>query len=454
MGYIKIIAGTIILVFLSPVMLMGDGAVYTTTAYPSSVLIPNQEAFITFNGKKETITLKITFEGKGKDFAWIVPVPGYTEVESADSNLFRFLESISPPEVITTDNIFLPVILTIYLVLALLAIIFQKQLQRFGISNVIMIIIFIIFIIAIILPNIIHLTGHGARKSFIKFTPGVKVYKTKRIGLYEVNVLSAPDTVALIEWFNKNGYHLPDEAKSLFEEYVKEKWYFIASRLASDNDTNRLKTEMPPLKFTFNTEKIIYPMKLTSLSRNSSSVLIYVLSTYFVKSNRFRVEKRKFLIWELPILEKKYKVNIPAAETLCFTKLFASLSPQDMKEDIILTPTQKIKEYSQIVYTAKAKQWAFILIIFTLLLIFAITVLRCALLTKIVLTIFAIVIILLTRPLAFFTPPHYTYREIRTFMTPSIKANMHTVQVVVENFAEQSNGYYPANISTQLSKRC
>jgi len=61
--------------------------------------------------------------------------------------------------------------------------------------------------------------------------PGVELLERKRVGIYDVSILSATDPSALIQWLNENGYKFPEEAESIVDFYIAKEWYFVAMRI-------------------------------------------------------------------------------------------------------------------------------------------------------------------------------------------------------------------------------
>lgn len=110
--------------------------------------------------------------------------------------------------------------------------------------------------------------GAGARRG------AVDVIGRATIGGYDVSRLRARDPEALDAWLDRNGYTLPAGAEPILADYVAEDWRYVAVRLARGAAEGRLK----PLSIAFDTDKPVYPMRLTQLGTSPVDVTLYVLA--------------------------------------------------------------------------------------------------------------------------------------------------------------------------------
>jgi hypothetical protein len=181
-----------------------------------------QRAFIYFTGSSETLVISVNFRGNAKDFSWVIPTPAKPEIDQADLDLFKDLEQM-------TNG--------------------GTQSKRLSAG----------------------LSGSGAPPS-----SSVQVIEQKKVGIYDTAVLKATDEQALANWLTTNGYTFPTDKNSELKSYVDNGWYFAIAKIQPDF-TDQAKTDMAamngtltPLKLTFPTDKIIYPMKLTGIALRST----------------------------------------------------------------------------------------------------------------------------------------------------------------------------------------
>ena len=193
---------------------------------------------------------------------------------------------------------------------------------------------------------------------------GVTVIEEKEIDIYDVTVLYATDSQALVDWLNENGYPVNEDRIEIFDKYIDENeeygWnytgcYFMVNKVdlknkyaeeieiveeAYDGDESaslmRKATYVhgkkkysqetrdkawelyhvlfdlergvaTPLKFEFTTYKPYYPLVITSMSEGYTSIDVYVISNKGIKdvTGPLRVDKAKRLNSEIKDKIKK-----------------------------------------------------------------------------------------------------------------------------------------------------
>ncbi len=102
---------------------------------------------------------------------------------------------------------------------------------------------------------------------------GVDVIGRETIGGYDVSRLGAGDPEALSQWLDRNGYTLPAGAEPILSDYIDEGWSFVAIRLAPQAE-GRLK----PLRVGFDTDEVVYPMRLAQLGTEPVNLTLYTLA--------------------------------------------------------------------------------------------------------------------------------------------------------------------------------
>lgn len=100
------------------------------------------------------------------------------------------------------------------------------------------------------------------------------IHAQERIGSYEVAVLGG-EADAVRTWLAENGYALDGELSALIDPYSEEGWTFTAIRYAADAV---LSGDVEPLRFDFETEELIYPMRFSQAAETEQSVHLYVLA--------------------------------------------------------------------------------------------------------------------------------------------------------------------------------
>lgn len=212
----KIILVMSLIILLTPIMVNADGVIFPPPDY--WMYETDQKAVIFHEKNVETLVLSITFRGNAEDFSWVVPTPSRPEVEKSTDEIFTALQNLTRSEII-------------YRPMPLL----------------------------------------GGTMERVPADKGVTVVETKKVEYYDIAVLEADDPEALVKWLKENKYQFPEEAKYLLDDYINNKWYFTAIKIDTKILTEGVETQLReghavPLKFTFTSSKIVYPLKISSVA--------------------------------------------------------------------------------------------------------------------------------------------------------------------------------------------
>ncbi|HEX5692641.1 MAG TPA: DUF2330 domain-containing protein, partial [Roseiflexaceae bacterium] len=104
---------------------------------------------------------------------------------------------------------------------------------------------------------------------------GVNVLGQEIVGGYSVARLAADDPNELQAWLDEHGYAAPPGAAPILRAYTDAGWKFVAVKLAPDRPAEGA---LEPLRITFDSPEIVYPMRLGALSDQPVDVLLYVLA--------------------------------------------------------------------------------------------------------------------------------------------------------------------------------
>ncbi|MBN3037751.1 MAG: DUF2330 domain-containing protein [Candidatus Diapherotrites archaeon] len=201
---------------------------------------PTQKAVLLYDGVRETLIIEPTYQGRVDEFAWIVPLPAYPEFSVASHELFWELSELTnPPETFVID---------------------------FGLG----------------------LEGISAKGPPV----GIEFHERTQVGIYDVVVMSAWDPEALITWLQWNDFRVSDDARSVIQEYIDKEWYFIVSRInATEVSAYELGSgTVQPLQMEFDSPEPVYPLRISSINKGSSEVLLYVLADRHVTAEGFDEE--------------------------------------------------------------------------------------------------------------------------------------------------------------------
>jgi len=104
-----------------------------------------------------------------------------------------------------------------------------------------------------------------------------EVLDVVQLGPIEATTLAASDTVGLETWLADNAYALSPEVTALLGGYVDRGWYFVALKLTGDAP---LDGGLDPLRFTFETDELVYPLELSRAATSPQTVRLYVFADH------------------------------------------------------------------------------------------------------------------------------------------------------------------------------
>ncbi len=197
-----------------------------------------------------TAYIQISFTGKAKDFAWVVPVQSKPVISVGSQAVFTQLQGRTTP-VFNVD---------------------------WGTS-----------IAGQCQGRSVDLAGAAAPTAGAKDATGVQVVDEREVGPYKTVTLESKDADELIKWLNDNGYEQPASSTPLIKHYVDKNMLFVALRLKQ----NATVGEIQPLVLDMDSDpEACVPLILTQVAATPDMpVRVYVLSDYRAfPRNWFHVE--------------------------------------------------------------------------------------------------------------------------------------------------------------------
>lgn len=208
---------------------------------------PGQKAFISWNPatKTEAFTVQPKFEGNAIDFGMVIPTPSRPKLDEMARDFFKDL---------AIYTILMPLPQPIY---------GPGEYQSvprgvcFG-----------------MVPPSASMDFRQKRKS------AVTVLESGVVGSLDYKIIVADDAKGLFDWLKQNKYSYGGDESTL-NFYIKKKWYFTVMKI----DSKQMKKgaggsylgEVTPTRFTFSTDKCVYPLKITQISvKDKTDALFYV----------------------------------------------------------------------------------------------------------------------------------------------------------------------------------
>ncbi|MFB7105035.1 DUF2330 domain-containing protein [Streptomyces hydrogenans] len=222
---------------VAPAWACGCGAMITRPS--ERIGVDREESAVHWDGRNETVVMRFRVHGDARQAAWVMPVPHRADVTLGDPELFDAIEELAAPE--RRDRSY-----------------FWPREDDWPFD-----------------------TGYGDGAA-AGAAPGgaVGVVGRERLGPFDVARLTATDPEALGTWLRTNGFELPDRLTPELRPYVERKWEYIAIRLAPEKRDERLHGELTPLRVTFASPELVYPMRLSRLAATPQTLGLSILAAH------------------------------------------------------------------------------------------------------------------------------------------------------------------------------
>jgi hypothetical protein len=194
----------------------------------AEVRVDHEVAIVRWNGLREEIVMRLAMTGDTGDTGLVVPTPTPATVDLGDSAVFEALQRELEPVVITEWDWW----------------------GSFGFGEG---------------------SAGGAPDG------GTVVLDQVQLGPIQATTLASDDLAGLNAWLDENGYVLPEAVAAQLGPYVEDGWAFVALKLTADVPFDG---ELDPIRFTFDSEQLVYPMRMSAAATTPQSVRLYLPSDH------------------------------------------------------------------------------------------------------------------------------------------------------------------------------
>ena len=225
----------------------GPAAAFCGTYVGSpGVELTNQtsQVIIARQGSKTTLTLANDYQGEATDFAMLIPVPVVLEeddIRTVGPELFQRFNDYSAPRIVTYECS------DFY---------YDDDMLNSGGGE----------------------DGGGWEEEGSSEPPPVVVEGEYAIGIYDVVILSATESGALIDWLTDNGYGANPQAEEMLTEYIEDGQLFFAAKV-NLAEVSAEGTTLEPIQFNYESDAFGLPVRLGTLnSPGQQDVVMFILT--------------------------------------------------------------------------------------------------------------------------------------------------------------------------------
>ena len=278
--------------------------------------VVDERALIAWDGSTEDILMSFGVSGGSERAAWVMPVPSAARVTLGDNAVFDDLAALTAPRIEYRDSWW---------------------------------------------PTFSWLThgtagapeGAGGRPP-----GGVSVLATQRIGPFEVTRLAGDSSAALAAWLGDHGFPQPATLDDNLAPYVEQGWEIVAIQLAADG-TGPLTGTLQPLRLSFASDTVVYPMRLSRAATVPQSVELSVLAEHRMDPSAVPVAGTE------PTLRYAGRLDAQTAPTALAPYLTAGTfltswtdvigRPARIDHDYVFTRADRDTTYQQVIYRTRER---------------------------------------------------------------------------------------------------
>jgi hypothetical protein len=191
--------------------------------------VADEVALVTMDGHDETVIMRLNLQSTADNAALIVPTPTPAEVSLASPELFDELDDLSAPRIET------------------------RRQWSFG------------------MPAAAN-EGIAARAP-----QGPTVVDQVQLGPLEATTLAGGELAGVQQWLAARGYTMRPEVVAQLDPYLKQGWAFVAMRLTGPTPLNG---RLAPVKLTFGSDRMVYPMRMSAAAHGVQRVVVYALGAH------------------------------------------------------------------------------------------------------------------------------------------------------------------------------
>lgn len=200
---------------------------------------PAQKAFISWDPKQhfEDVTVQPMFQGSAEDFGMLIPTPSRPKIDEMPRDFFKAMSVFTILEPIDGNRFTDP------------------HGDKPGVYS-------------------LHAAGSGGHQS------AVRVVESGVVGALDYKIIEADKSGDLFQWLSENHYKVPGDRQSL-DYYIRRKWVFTVMKIdpaqMKKSSDGSYTGEVTPTRFSFQSENLVYPLKITQPSvKDNSDAVFYV----------------------------------------------------------------------------------------------------------------------------------------------------------------------------------
>jgi len=241
--------------------------------------IPYQAGIVRYKDGEETLVIQSYLEAEeGENFGWIIPLPEKpTVIEEFPPGMFKTLFFCFDPYVEYMQDRVIGLFIFVIFFLFPSIVILRTSLKLKTCIRIIEILA--LFSVIMNFPSFSLKCYNGAKSevAFPEFLTRVVDLQTGVDKTYELDVLKIEDVATFSKWLKNKGFSdLKPQERRIISEYIKKEWVFVVARFQGKKTDKYLAP--PPLQIRFQTDKPVYPLRLTGCASKPPDFHLFVIA--------------------------------------------------------------------------------------------------------------------------------------------------------------------------------
>ena len=251
---------------------------------------------ITREGNRSLFMMANDYQGDVKEFARIVPIPVLPtreQVRIGNPEILDRLDAYTAPRLVQyvddTDRLFWQelkpylwaglciIVFACFVFIIIWSIRHQK--------NIILILCGLLLLsgiaIAIAIPSLLNQASKaGGGASFGQNSAGSVIVEDRfTLGEYDIVLLGAGQSDALIDWLTTNDYQVPESARSMFQDYIDNDMNFFVVRVNLEAFKKEGYGLLRPIILDYESPNFMLPIRLGTLNATGDQdLIVHILS--------------------------------------------------------------------------------------------------------------------------------------------------------------------------------
>ena len=247
------------------------------------------QVVIAHSGNRSVLMMANDFQGDVKEFARIVPIPvipSRNQVSIGDGALIEKLSAFTSPRLAQYFDRPCRQEHTWYRIVGALTlpvfIFFFISWLRPSISKLALAValLMIATLVVIALPSFLNQTNEaGGNRPIAQSAPAITMEDQFTLGEYDIAILSAAESDALVTWLQRNGYQVGPETASMLQSYIDIDMKFFIVRVNLEEFQKLGKQFLRPIVLDYESTDYRLPIRLGTLNASAEQdLIIHILS--------------------------------------------------------------------------------------------------------------------------------------------------------------------------------